>query len=231
MEMDLPVGPVVPPKEAVDPPHTALRGRSVSLVPLTPDHAPALWTHLGGDANLWRWTYMLGAGFPTLASCEEAVAAWSASQDPQFYAVVVAGEALGIMSYLSIVPAHRRIEVGSVILGGALQRSRAATEAFYLLLRHAFEDLGYLRVEWKANALNGPSLAAARRLGFAPEGVLRRHMVVKGRARDTAYFGVTDAEWPVVRGGFEAWLDDGNFDEDGRQRRGLVECREAFKGA
>ena len=228
--MDLPVGPPVPPREVVHPPQTPLPGRSVSLEPLRPDHAPALWTHLGGDANSWRWTYMLTAGFPTRESCDEDIAAWSVSRDPQFYAVMVAGEALGLMSYLSIVPAHRRIEIGCIILGASLQRSRAATEAFYLLLRHAFEDLGYLRVEWKANALNGPSLAAARRLGFVFEGVLRKHMVVKGRERDTAYLSVTDAEWPGVRGGFEAWLDDGNFDEGGKQRRGLAECREDFQG-
>ncbi|KND89232.1 Uncharacterized protein TOPH_06132 [Tolypocladium ophioglossoides CBS 100239] len=227
--MDLPVGPPVPPKEAVSPSRTPLPGRSVSLVPLTPDHAPALWRHLGGDANRWRWTYMLGAGFPTYPSCEEAIATWSASRDPLFYAVVVSGEALGLMSYMSVVPAHRRIEIGSVILGERLQRSRAATEAFYLLLRRAFEDLGYLRVEWKANALNEPSLAAARRLGFAFEGVFRKHMVVKGRQRDTAYFSITDAEWPAVKGGLEAWLADGNFDEHGKQKRGLRECREAFK--
>ncbi|KAG8406791.1 hypothetical protein J3458_021120 [Metarhizium acridum] len=177
---------------------------------------------------------MLTGGFPTLADCQREIDEWSrdTSSDRLYYTVLSGpassprSEPVGIMCYLAVVPPHRRLEIGGVILGAALQRTRQATEAFYLLIRHAFEDLGYLRVEWKANKLNEASLRAAERLGFTFEGVFRKHMVIKGRERDTAWFSITDGEWARVKKGFEAWLDDGNFDHDGRQRRGLRECRE-----
>ncbi|ODA76452.1 hypothetical protein RJ55_07721 [Drechmeria coniospora] len=236
--LDGPLGPPVPPGEAVYPPHARVDGKFVSLVPLSTLHAPALYEHLGGEDNMWRWTYMLSAGWPDRQACDGSVATWSVSRDPQFYAVVktangpaaadeeTTGEAVGIMSFLSVVPSHRRIEIGSVILGDAIRASKAGTEAYALMVGTAFA-LGYLRVEWKANALNERSLRAAKRLGFAFEGVFRKHMVVKGRERDTAYFSITDAEWPRARRGFEAWLDEDNFDGEGRQRRRLEECREA----
>jgi RimJ/RimL family protein N-acetyltransferase len=176
---------------------------------------------------------MMSEGYTTLSSFQEAIDAWSKSTESIYYAVLSgpdpstsSTEAIGIVGYLAIAPPMRRLEVGHVILGGQLTRSRQATEAFYLLLRHAFDELGYTRVEWKANNLNEPSKRAAERLGFLFEGVFRKHMIIKGRFRDTAWFGMTEDEWPAVKRGFEAWLDDANFDEDGRQRRGLRECRE-----
>lgn len=232
--MSLPVGPVVSPREAEQPPHNPLHGQTTSLVPLEPSHAASLFKHLGGPENFPRWTYMLTGGFATLADCEEAITEWSqdTSSDRRYYTVLSgpasdpASEPVGMMCYLAIVPSHRRIEIGSVILSSLLQQTRQATEAFYLLIRHAFEDLGYLRVEWKANNLNKPSLKAAERLGFTFEGVFRKHMIIKGRERDTAWFSITDGEWEGVKRGFEAWLGDGNFDQGGRQKRTLKECRE-----
>ncbi|OAQ76996.1 GNAT family acetyltransferase [Purpureocillium lilacinum] len=231
LEHGQPVGPPAPARDRDAPvrfpPHEALVGKTVSLVPLSAGaHAASLYAHLGGEENLWRWTYMMSAGWRDGRECEEACEAWSKGTDPQFYAVVKqsSGEAVGMMSYLSVVPAHRRIEIGSVILGDAAKGSRVGTEAYALLVERAFA-LGYLRVEWKANAFNARSLKAARRLGFTFEGIFRKHMVVKGRERDTAYFSITDEEWPAVKHGFDAWLADDNFDGQGVQKRKLEECR------
>jgi hypothetical protein len=119
-------------------------------------------------------------------------------------------------------PAHGVIEVGNILLTPALQRTTGATEAMYLMARHVFEDLGNRRYEWKCNAENLPSRRAAARLGFTFEGIFRQHLVVKGRNRDTAWFSMLDGEWPARKRAFEAWLDPGNFDADGRQRRPLA---------
>jgi RimJ/RimL family protein N-acetyltransferase len=115
------------------------------------------------------------------------------------------------------------IEIGNIWFGASLRRTTAATEAIYLLAAYAFDDLGYRRLEWKCDSLNEASRRAAERFGFRFEGVFRQHMVVKGRNRDTAWFAITDDEWPAVRTGFQAWLDPGNLDETGRQRRTLGE--------
>jgi RimJ/RimL family protein N-acetyltransferase len=127
------------------------------------------------------------------------------------------GIPVGQASYLRIEPRHRVIEVGNIIFTPALQRSSGATEAMYLMARHAFEDLGYRRYEWKCNALNQPSRRAALRLGFHFEGVFRQHMIIKGRNRDTAWFSMMDSEWPLRRANFERWLAPSNFDSDGGQ--------------
>jgi RimJ/RimL family protein N-acetyltransferase len=127
---------------------------------------------------------------------------------------------------MRIEPTQRVIEVGSIIYSSALQRTRAATEAMYLLARHVFEDLGYRRYEWKCNALNAPSRRAAERLGFTFEGIFRQHMVIKGRNRDTAWFSMLDAEWPARKSAFERWLLPENFDEHGTQRTPLAAVSE-----
>ena len=126
-------------------------------------------------------------------------------------------------SYLNIVPEHGRIEIGHIWFGAALQRTRAATEAIYLMAAHAFDELGYRRLEWLCDSLNERSRAAAARFGFTFEGIARQHMVSQGRNRDTASHSITDAEWPRLRERFERWLDDANFDEAGRQRRALAD--------
>jgi RimJ/RimL family protein N-acetyltransferase len=131
------------------------------------------------------------------------------------------GQAAGYACYLRIDEAHRCMEVGDILFTPAIQRTRAATEAMYLMAKHAFEELGYRRYEWKCNALNEPSKRAAVRLGFAYEGTFRQHLIVKGRNRDTAWFAMLDAEWPARKAAFERWLDPSNFDAAGRQRRSL----------
>ena len=126
---------------------------------------------------------------------------------------------------MSIVPEHGVIEIGHIWLSPALQRTRQATEAIYVMSRHAFDELGNRRLEWKCDAANAASRRAAERFGFKFEGVFRQHRVVKGRNRDTAWYSITDGEWPDVRAAFDAWLADDNFDKSGRQRRSLAEIR------
>jgi RimJ/RimL family protein N-acetyltransferase len=132
---------------------------------------------------------------------------------------------VGQGSYLRIEPEHGVVEIGHLAFGPMLQRTAGATEAVYLLARHAFDELGYRRLEWKCNALNARSRAAAERLGFTFEGVFRRHMVVKGRNRDTAWYAIVDGDWPAARAAFEDWLAPGNFDASGRQLRSLAAIR------
>jgi RimJ/RimL family protein N-acetyltransferase len=147
----------------------------------------------------------------------------AASEDPLYFAVTaLPGERpLGVASYLRITPEFGVVEIGHIWLGSPLQRTTAATEAIYLLARHAFDDLGYRRLEWKCDALNAASRRAAERFGFTFEGVFRKHQVVKGHNRDTAWYAITDDEWPAIRLGYDAWLARENFDRGGRQRRSL----------
>ena len=135
-----------------------------------------------------------------------------------------AGRACGIASLMSVVPAHGRAEIGGVLLGPALQRTRAATEALHLLMRYALDDLGYRRLEWKCNNANARSKRAAERFGFVFEGVFRKHMVVKDHNRDTAWYSITDDEWPSVAAGFERWLSEENQQPEG-QVKTLEACR------
>src|ERR1700733_11500370 len=146
--------------------------------------------------------------FATRADVDAAFDKNARSTDPLFFAIVdnATGVPVGQASYLRIEPRHRVIEVGNIMFTPSLQRSCGATEAMYLMARHAFEDLGYRRYEWKCNALNEPSRRAALRLGFVFEGVFRQHMIIKGRNRDTAWFSMLDSEWPRRRASFEQWL-------------------------
>jgi RimJ/RimL family protein N-acetyltransferase len=149
------------------------------------------------------------------------------SEDPLFFAVVdkSTGKAAGRQALMRADPAHGVIEIGSIYWGPLVSRRPAATEALYLCARHAFDDLGYRRFEWKCNDSNAPSKRAAARFGFKFEGVFRQHMVFKGENRDTAWFAILDGEWPALRRALEAWLDPGNFDARGMQRRRLEDLR------
>ncbi|KAF4814338.1 hypotheticall protein [Colletotrichum siamense] len=220
---------------AQTPARDALHGRYTALVPLQPSHAKALFKHVGGKENAHLWTYLFQEPYLDYAKFEADVTAWSKSEDPLYFTVMSAplsdpsAEPVGFMTYMSIVPAHMRIEIGSVCFSEKLQRTRQATETFYLLMEKAFDNMNYQRLEWKANHLNKPSLSAADRLGFVYEGIFRKHMVIKGRRRDTAWFSITDDEWPVVKGGLESWLSKHNFDEQGNQRKTLKQCRDDFQ--
>jgi RimJ/RimL family protein N-acetyltransferase len=207
---------------------TALDGALVRLEVLDPErHAESLFTSSHGEGAEKLWRHLPYGPF----GGQDEFTAWlqqrAASADPLFYAVVdlESMSALGIASFLRIEPAHGVIEIGHIWFAPALQRTRQATEAIYLLAKHAFDDLGYRRLEWKCDSLNEPSRRAADRFGFTYEGVFRQHMIVKGRNRDTAWFSMTDGEWPLRRAAFETWLAPENFDEKGRQRRSLAAIR------
>lgn len=143
--------------------------------------------------------------------------------DPLFFVVIdkATGRAEGRQCLMRIDPAHGVIEIGSILWGPAIARSRVATEALYLFAAHAFDDLGYRRFEWKCNDLNEPSKRAAQRFGFTYEGLFRQHMVLKGQSRDTAWFSIIDGEWPALKAEYQRWLDPTNFEADGRQKTRL----------
>jgi RimJ/RimL family protein N-acetyltransferase len=159
-------------------------------------------------------------------------AAWlaraAASEDPLYFGVIdrASGRCEGRQALMRIVPEHGVIEVGGILWGPAIARTRVATDALFVSARHAFDELGYRRFEWKCNARNAPSIRAARRFGFKYEGTFRQHMVSKGQNRDTAWFSITDGEWPRLRRAFERWLAPANFDPQGRQLARLEECRD-----
>src|SRR5882762_6441601 len=203
------------------PGRVVLEGRYVGLTPLDARlHGDALWEATRGEQNDTLWQYLAEGPFRDRKDFDKTLEGMAASEDPLFFAIIDrdSGHAAGRASYLRIDPKHGSIEVGSILYSPALQRTRGATEAMYLMARHAFEDLGYRRYEWKCNALNEPSRRAALRLGFTYEGVFRRHMIQKGRSRDTAWYAMVDDEWPQRRARFERWLAPENFDESGRQR-------------
>lgn len=144
--------------------------------------------------------------------------------DPLFFAVVdrASGRAGGRQALMRVTPEHGVIEIGHILWGPAIGRTRIATDAFYLAARYVFDELGYRRLEWKCDDRNAPSKAAALRFGFRFEGVFRQHMWVKGASRDTAWFAMLDCEWPGRRAAFERWLDPANFDAVGREREKLA---------
>jgi len=152
----------------------------------------------------------------------------AASQDPLYYAVIdsSSGRCEGRQALMRIVPEHGVIEIGGILWGPAIARTRVATEALFLSARYAFDELGYRRFEWKCNARNEPSHHAAGRFGFVYEGNFRQHMVVKGENRDTAWFSMIDRDWPRLRQVFERWLEPSNFDAEGRQKRRLADFRQ-----
>jgi RimJ/RimL family protein N-acetyltransferase len=216
------------------PPRTPLVGRLCRLEPIdAAKHAAALHEAHAADAEGRNWTYLPYGPFGSADEYGAWLAAREASEDPLFFAIVSlpSERPVGVAAYLRIDPAMGSIEVGHLSYSPALQRTAAATEAMYLMMRRAFEELGYRRYEWKCDSLNAPSLAAARRLGFRDEGVFRQAIVLKGRNRDNAWLSIVDGEWPAVRAALEAWLAPANFDAAGRQRRALGELMREARGA
>ncbi len=195
-----------------------MQGRHCRLEPLTEAHAAELYEAAAADTDGHSWTYLHYGPFNTQAEYTTWIADRAASTDPLFFAILEAdtGRAVGVASFLRIDPTNGVIEVGHLYFSPALQGTTAATEAMYLMMRHAFE-LGYRRYEWKCDSLNAPSRRAALRLGFQFEGIFRQAVVVKGRNRDTAWFSVIDGEWPHLRARFDKWLAPENFDAQGRQ--------------
>ena len=224
-EFDQPLGPLVhgwtPP---AFPALLKMQGSYCTVEPFDPDaHGPALFDALSAIES--DWTYLPYGPFRDLASFQDWIQTTCLGDDPQFYSLLEneTGSPAGVASYLRITPKSGTIEVGHIHLGPALKRSRAATEAMYLMMDYAF-SLGYRRYEWKCNALNQSSRNAALRLGFTFEGIWRQATVSKGRNRDTSWYSIVDADWPRIRKGFGRWLDASNFDSRGRQLRRLQDC-------
>jgi RimJ/RimL family protein N-acetyltransferase len=173
------------------------------------------------------WTYLFHERPTDPEEFHSYLTKLESSEDPLHFAIVDAQtrKAVGTAALMRIDPAHGVIEVGSITFSPRLKKTRAATESMYLFMRRVFDELGYRRYEWKCDSLNAPSRSAADRYGFTFEGIFRNAIVYKGRKRDTAWYSITDAEWPPVRVAFEKWLDPANFDDRGRQKRRLGELR------
>jgi RimJ/RimL family protein N-acetyltransferase len=200
-----------------------MQGRYCRLEPLDPErHAAALFACFADQPD--SWTYLAYGPFDDLRSFQAWLEDTCRGDDPLFFAIVVGsdGEVAGIASYLRIAPANGSIEVGHIHYGARLKRTRAATEAMFLMMGRAF-DLGYRRYEWKCDSLNARSRSAAERFGFRYEGIFRQATVYKGRNRDTAWYATIDSEWPALREAFQTWLDPANFGTSGSQRRSLRE--------
>ena len=210
-------------------PHTQMTGQTCRLEPLTLAHAPALHAAFAADKTGTLWTYMPSGPYQSEADYADWVAGAAEQKDPLFYAIIDASadQPVGVASYLRIDPNHGSAEVGWITYSPALKRSTLATEAMYLMMKRVFDELGYRRYEWKCDALNAPSRKAAARLGFTYEGTFRQAVVYKGRNRDTAWFSITDQEWPAIRAAFQAWLSPDNFDAEGNQKARLESFRPA----
>ncbi len=205
------------------PERIVLEGRYVRLEPLAPQHAADLYavSTMPGGVERYRWLSQHAPG--SVAEMEARIEHAMTQTDPLYVAVVdqASGRAVGQQGWMRIRPEHGSIEIGGIHWGLPMARSRLATEALYLFLRHAFDDLGYRRFEWKCNDRNAASKAAATRFGFQFEGLFRQDMIIKGISRDTAWFSIIDGEWPAMRAEYERWLSPDNFDADGVQKSKL----------
>lgn len=209
------------------PARIALEGAYCRLEPLdSKRHADALFAGSMAPGAEKRFRYLFDTPLDR-AGFENWFARSQASEDPLFYAVVDSstGRCEGRQTLMRITPEHGVIEIGNILWGPAIARTRVATEALFLHARYVFDTLGYRRFEWKCNAANEPSKRAAARFGFRYEGTFRQHMVQKGENRDTAWFSMLDIEWPTLRSAFERWLAPDNFDAKGGQLMRLEQMR------
>lgn len=231
-----PIGPALEAwTERARPSRTPMEGRYCRLEPVNAErHAAELYCAYMAAPDGRDWTYLFVERPDDPAAFRAYLDKAAASNDPLHYTILELppaggkGLAVGTAALMRIEPVHGVIEVGSITYSPRLKQTRAGTEAMFLMMRRAFEELGYRRYEWKCDSLNAPSRAAAKRYGFEYEGLFRQAIVYKGRSRDTAWFAITDREWPRVRTAFEGWLGPANFDSDGRQKRSLSAIRESL---
>ena len=223
------IGPLVPEWTArALPPRRPIEGRYCTLEPLdAARHADDLYAAYAQAPDARDWTYLFVERPGDLAATRAHIERAAQTADPMHFAVIdgQSGRAVGTLALMRIDPTHGAIEVGSVTFSPLLKQTPMSTEAQYLLMKLAFDELGYRRYEWKCDNFNEPSKRAAHRLGFQFEGVFRQAVVYKGRSRDTAWFSITDGEWPVLRTAFERWLSPENFDAQGKQRMALDRFR------
>lgn len=201
-----------------------MEGSFCRVDPLDPErHGRQLYQAIAENTDGRTWTYLAYGPFASEAEFLHWLEGCAASDDPLFHVIVdhASGTALGLVSFLRIDGAAGSISIGHIIFSHSLRRTPAATEGMYLMLRRAFDELGYRRCEWRCDALNTKSRTAAERFGLRLEGIFRQAAVSKGRNRDTAFFSMIDAEWPRIRAGFQTWLSPENFDADGHQRQRL----------
>lgn len=234
-EFQQPIGAPVPgwtPRP--HPERISLQGRYCCLEPLDADrHALDLYQAYAQAPDHRDWTYMIYGPFEDAASYHAHAVVAAKSEDPLHFAVIDlrSGRAVGTLSLMTIGTLHGSIEVGHVTFSPSLQRTPISTEAQFLLMRHAFDTLGYRRYEWKCHSLNGPSRQAALRLGFQFEGIMRQARVAKGNSRDSAWFSIIDSEWPVLKAAFLLWLAPENMLANGTQRQSLADIRARCKQA
>ncbi len=210
------------------PSKSTMTGRYCWLEPLKPViHAEQLFDAFCLDSEGRNWTYLPYGPFDSLEKFRQWLEVSCCGDDPLFYAVIDSNtdQAVGMASYLRIEPAVGVIEVGHIHFSPLLQRTPLATETMFLMMQRVFDELGYRRYEWKCDNCNGPSKAAALRLGFTSEGVFRQATLYKGRNRDTAWFSIIDTEWPKLKQAFQMWLDPNNFDAQGQQKQRLYHSR------
>ncbi len=221
----LPIGPMVDTTPRPLPARITIRGQYTTLEPLHRRHASELWQAAQGADE--SWTYLGYGPFASEDAITRQVMELAATHDPMFWATrpVTTGVVSGWLALMDIQPKAAAIELGAIWFGPRMQRTRAATESIFLLLKLAADDLGYRRLVWKCNALNAPSKRAADRLGFAYEGRHRAHMVTKGRLRDTDWYSIVGDEWPPCRDALLNWLSPDNFGSDGTALHGLAELR------
>lgn len=202
------------------PARLVLEGRYARLEPLALAHAGQL---LPASVNPDSFEYLFDDAPKDIGDMRAWISKFVAAEDPLFHAVVdrASGKVGGRQALMRITPEHGVIEIGHILWGPAIARTRVATEALFLAARYVFDELGYRRFEWKCNNLNDPSKAAAKRFGFTFEGIFRQHMWSKGANRDTAWFAMLDRDWPRIRAAYERWLAPSNFDAAGRQRSRL----------
>lgn len=216
-------------KPSLRPEKSVIKGRFCTLDSLDIiKYSKELYASLQMDNPGQSWTYLSYGPFNSYDEFHGWLEEISQSEsDTLVYAILdtKTNIPIGYCSYLRINPQHSSIEIGNLHFSKLLSKSTAATEAMYLLMREAFENLGYRRYEWKCNALNAQSLKAAKRLGFQFEGIFRQCNVFKNRNRDTAWFSIIDSEWPELKVKFEKWLDITNFDENGHQINSLGDIR------
>ncbi len=211
-----PIGEPVTWSGARSPEPTTLRGRCCSVVPLSVAHAPDLYAATA-PLGAAHWTYLFWEAPADVSAMADIIALFLGTPGWVPFAVLdPAGRAVGMCTYLRVEPGAGSIEIGAIVYGAPLRRSTAATEAMHLLARHAIDELGFRRYEWKCDALNEASRNAALRLGFRFEGIFRQALVYKGRNRDTAWFAMTDTDWPQIRAAHQRWLDPTNFTAAGR---------------
>lgn len=228
-EVGQPIGPPLSDWVACElPQRSAMAGRLCRVEPLDPgSHAEALYEAFQLAPDPGNWTYLPYGPFSSFDDFATWLRTFCVHQDPLFHTIVDTSteKPVGMASYLRIQPQVGVIEVGHIHYAPPLQRRPAATEAMYLMMSRAFDELGYRRYEWKCDALNQPSRDAAARLGFTFEGIFRQATIYKGRSRDTAWFSITDQEWPILKEAYLKWLHPENHDPQGRQRRRLKELR------